>query len=439
MFRRSFLKTCALTAGASFTRAPKIGIAAPNIASPNERLTVAMIGVRGRGGAVLDGFAARPDIEVKYVCDIDRRVLGERVHNLRNTTKHSPEMISDFRHAIDDNEVDIVALGTPDHWHAIPTIMACQAGKDVYVEKPDGHNAHEGRLMVEAAKKHKRIVQLGTQARSSRHLTEAVEYIRKGNLGTVRFAKAWESAKQSGIGNPPDSEPPEGVDYNMWLGPAPERPFNIRRFHSSWRWFFDYGTGDLGNDGVHRLDYARWGLETALETQGDGPLGWPISVSAQGGKFYFQDAQEWPDTLMVTFQYPNSLLTYEMRIWTPYPYYGEPEGAVVCGDNGYVVIANQSWRAHDAKGNRVAEGTDRDRTAEHIDDFVTCVRTRRKPAADLETVGHPSSMLCHLGNAAWRAGRTLYFDKDTYTFKNDSDANQFLSREYRSPWKLPRV
>ncbi len=440
MFRRSFLKTCALTAGASFTRAAHARIAGTGNVSPNERVTMAMVGVRGRGRPVLAGFAARPDVDVKYVCDVDQGVLNERVSEVTKTGKPMPERISDFRRAIDDDDVDIVVLGTPDHWHAIPTIMACQAGKDVYVEKPDGHNAIEGRLMVAAAKKHKRIVQLGTQGRSDQHILDALEYVKKGNLGRVRFAKAWESARQGDIGNPPDSTPPEGVDYDMWLGPAPKRPFNIRRFHSTWRWFFDYGTGDLGNDGVHRLDYARWALETALDVQNEGPLGWPICVSAQGGKLYFHDAQEWPDTLMVTFQYPSCLLTYEMRIWTPYPYYGEHEGAIVYGDNGYVVIANRSWHACDGKGDRVAEGSGHDQTERHIDDFLKCVRSRRKPAADLETVGHPSSMLCHLGNAAWRAGRTLYFNKDTYTFDNDPEANKYLIRpEYRHPWMLPKV
>jgi predicted dehydrogenase len=331
-------------------------------------------------------------------------------------------------------------LGTPDHWHAIPTIMACQAGKDVYVEKPDGHNILEGRTMVAAARKYQRIVQLGTQARSDASLHRALEYIASGKLGRVRFAKGWESSRQGSIGHTPDSDPPPGVDYDLWLGPAPKRPFNRRRFHGSWRWFFDYGTGDLGNDGVHRLDKARWGLETALAAEGKELPSTPRSVSAEGGKYYFDDDQEWPDTFMVTYDYPDAVLTYEMRIWSPYRLDGEAEGAAVLGDEGYMVIGNGRWRAFDARGQQVAEDAGGDVTLAHAQNFLDCMRSRQKPAADLETVGHPSSLLCHLGNAAWRAGRSLRFDPETYTFINDEDANQYLTRpEYRKPWLLPKI
>jgi predicted dehydrogenase len=267
-------------------------------------------------------------------------------------------------------------------------------------------------------------------------------YIAQGHLGKVRFAKAWESSRQGAIGFPADSEPPAEVDYDLWLGPAPKRPFNARRFHGSWRWFFDYGTGDLGNDGVHRLDVARWAMETALAAQGEKVSRLPAAVSAHGGKYYFDDAQEWPDTLMVTYDYPESkcVLTYEMRIWSPYPLHGEAEGAAVCGDKGSVVIGNRGWRVFDAKGKPVSEATGSDNTAGHVRNFLDCLRSRAKPNADLETVGHPSSLLCHLGNAAWRAGRTLRFDAETYTFRDDPDANRLLTRPaYRPPWVLPNI
>jgi predicted dehydrogenase len=322
----------------------------------------------------------------------------------------------------------------------LPTIHACQAGKDVYVEKPDGHNILEGRTMVVAGKKHGRVIQLGTQARSGTHLLSAMEYIRSGNLGKVRFAKAWESAPQGGIGYPPDSDPPAGIDYDVWLGPAPKRPFNVRRFHGSWRWFFDYGTGDLGNDGVHRLDIARWALETAFAAEGKKLPPFPQAVSALGGKYYFDDAQEWPDTLMVTYDYPGSLLTYEMRVWNPYPLHDEAEGAALHGDGGYIVIGNGRWRAFDSKGQVVKQETASYNDVGHAQNFIDCMRSRKKPNADLETVGHPSSMLCHLGNAAWRTGRTLRFDPETYTFQGDADADKYLTRaEYRKPWVLPSI
>ncbi len=213
-------------------------------------------------------------------------------------------------------------------------------------------------------------------------------------MGKVRFAKAWESAGQGAIGYPPDSQPPTGVDYDRWLGPAPQRPFNPRRFHGSWRWFFDYGTGDLGNDGVHRLDVARWALETAIAAQKEQVPGLPAAVSAHGGKYYFDDAQEWPDTLMVTYDYPEAhcVLTYEMRIWTPYPLHEEAEGAAVCGDNGSVVIGNSRWRAFDRKGQPISESRGGDNTVGHVRNFLDCMRqpeqAKRGPGDGRASVQH---------------------------------------------------
>jgi predicted dehydrogenase len=379
-------------------------------------------------------------VDVTYVCDIDSHVLQARAESLANKTGRQPERIKDYRKALDDKLVDALVIGTPDHWHAIPTIHACQAEKDVYVEKPDAHNIMEGRTMVAAARKYGRIVQLGTQGRSGEMQRSAMEYIAAGHLGKVRFSKAWESSRQGNIGHPPDSDPPPGVDYDMWLGPAPKRPFNIRRFHGSWRWFFDYGTGDLGNDGVHLLDFARWGLETAVSAEGKDISSIPRAVSAHGGKYYFDDAQEWPDTLMVTYDFSGYVLTYELRIWSPYTMHGEAEGAAVYGDQGYVTLSHRGWKAFDSKGKPLSEQTGEFNNSGHAQNFVDCMRTRTRPVADLETVGHPSSLLCHLGNAAWRAGRALHFDAEECTFVGDEDACQYLSRpKYREPWVLPAI
>ncbi|MFP6602484.1 MAG: hypothetical protein VB862_08145, partial [Pirellulaceae bacterium] len=330
--------------------------------------------------------------------------------------------------------------------HAIPTIMACQAGKDVYVEKPDGHNMLEGQRMVAAMRKHKRIVQMGTQARSGEHFLAAIDYIRTGALGKVLVAKARESTRQGAIGYPPDSAPPDGVNYDMWLGPAPKKPFNPRRFHGHWRWFFDYGSGDLGNDGVHRLDFARWALSAAVEAQGEAPLTVPTKISALGGKWYFDDMQQWPDTYQINYQYSGEpgkagkILTYEMRIWTPYNYYDEGEGAVIYGDQGYMVLGNRRWRAFGAKNKLVKEGSGNNDGVSHIRNFLDCVKTRRKPNADLETVGHPTSLLCHGGNVAWKLGRQVELDPVTELFVDDEEANRLRTRpEYRKPWLLPEV
>ena len=435
MDRRRWIQGAA-TAGVALAAS-----AAKSQAAPNDRITVCVMGVRGRGGALLNTFAGLKDVDVKYVCDLDESVLHARVANIATKTGKKPQAISDYRKALDDPSIDALVSGTPDHWHALPTIHACQAGKDVYVEKPDGHNILEGRTMVAAAKKHRRLVQLGTQSRSGQMQLAAMKYIAEGRLGKVRFAKAWESSLQGSIGNPADSKPPKGVNYDLWLGPAPKRPFNVRRFHGNWRWFFDYGTGDLGNDGVHRLDVARWALETAIKAAGEKPLATPRAVSAHGGKFYFDDAQEWPDTLMVTYDYPGYVMTYEMRVWNRYPLHGETEGAALYGDKGSIVIGNRRWRAFDGRGKQVKQsGLIGNTELNHARNFVDCMRSRKKPNADLETDGHPSSLLCHLGNAAWRAGRTLKFDAATYTFKDDADANQYLTRdEYRKPWVLPKI
>jgi predicted dehydrogenase len=437
MNRRTFLESSATTGLAAALSA----IAANKAVAANEKLSVCVAGVRGRGGSVLSTFASLPEVEVRYVCDLDEGVRESRVAAVQKAG-HKVTGIKDYRQALDDKTLDAIVLGTPDHWHALPTIHACQAGKDVYVEKPDGHNILEGQTMVAAAKQHSRIVQLGTQSRSGPHFLACMDYLKTGALGKVRFAKAWESALQGSIGNPPDSPPPAGVDYDFWLGPAPLRPFNKVRFHGNWRWFFDYGTGDLGNDGVHRLDVARWALQTAAAAKGETVPDVPRAVSAHGGKYYFDDAQEWPDTMMVTYDFAAGyLLTYEMRVWNAYPLDGESEGASVHGDEGYVVIGNGRWRAFDRRGKLVKEeagsyGND----VAHVKNFLDCMRSRGKPAADLETIGHPSSLLCHLGNAAWRAGRTLHFDPASYTFQNDSDANQYLTRsEYRKPWVLPKL
>jgi predicted dehydrogenase len=433
MKRRKFLQATAASAllGATARIA--------RTAEANERIGVCVMGLRGRGGGLLNEFAALPDVEVRYVCDIDANVLDSRAKQVEERTGRRPTAIQDYRVALDDAQVAALVVGTPDHWHALPTIHACQARKDVYVEKPDGHNVLEGRTMVAAAEKYGRVVQLGTQARSGQLQHQAMQYLAEGRIGKVRFAKAWESSRQGAVSHVPDGEPPAGVDYDRWLGPAPQRPFNPRRFHGSWRWFFDYGTGDLGNDGVHRLDVAYWALNTAIAAQNEAPLGLPRAVSAHGGKYYFDDAQEWPDTLMVTYDYPGYVLTYELRIWSPYPLHDEAEGAAVCGDEGFVVLGNRRWRAFDRQGVQVAEGTGGDDTKAHIQDFLDCMRSRAVPRADLKTVGHPSSLLCHLGNAAWRAGKTLHFDPATGRFAEE-DANRWLTRnQYRHPWTLPAI
>ncbi|HUG91063.1 MAG TPA: Gfo/Idh/MocA family oxidoreductase [Planctomycetaceae bacterium] len=450
MHRRDFLKHSALSAAA--TAASVLRGEAVAKSSPSERVRVGVVGAGGRALSLNTTFAANQYAEVVAIADLDPRRFPQAVTQVSKLQDKEPKTTGDFRHLIDDPSLDAIVIGTPDHWHAIPTILACLAGKDVYVEKPDGHNIVEGQRMVAAMREHSRIVQMGSQHRSTERLQSAIEYAKNGKLGRCLVAKAWESARQGNIGRPADGEPPAGVDYDMWLGPAPKRPFNPLRFHGQWRWFFDYGTGDLGNDGVHRLDMAVAVLNAACEAQGDPPLGLPAAVSASGEKWYFDDMQEFADTLQVNYEYGSGkvedgrpprdrkLLTYEMRLWAPYHLEGQSEGAAVYGDQGYMVIGNNGWKVYGPGGRVIQEHGGDSHEAPHVQNFLDCVRSRNKPSCDLETVGHPASILCHAGNISSRVGRKLFLDAASETFIGDDEANALRTRpEYRKPWVLPEV
>ncbi|MGE3819921.1 MAG: Gfo/Idh/MocA family protein [Isosphaeraceae bacterium] len=410
-------------------------------AGANDTVVVAMMGLRGRAGDLLRGFSGMDGVKVKTLIDIDSRLYDKSAAEVESRQGSRPGFIhGDFRPVLEDKDVDALIVGTPDHWHAIPTIMACQAGKHVYVEKPASHNVREGRLMIAAARKYDRVVQVGIQSRSGAHFAEAMEYLRTGAIGKAVYARAWESGRQGSIGKPADAPVPAGVDYDTRLGPAPSRPFTPARFHGNWRWFFDYGTGDLGNDGVHRLDYALRGLEAAIMGQGGGPLGLPTVISSTGGKRYFDDAQEFPDTLFVSLDYPDRKATilYEMRLWSAYKLDEEPEGASIFGDKGYVVIGNTRWRAFSPDGKVVAQGTggNDQHDSAHKRNFIDCVKSGSRPNCDIE-IGHATSVLCHLGNVAWRVGRTLEFDPKTEAIVGDDQANSLCRRSYRKPWVIP--
>jgi predicted dehydrogenase len=438
--RRDFLKTGAAVATA--TTMTQLGLVAKAAAS--ERVRVGIVGAGGRALSLIESFSGNSSVEVVAIADLDpsRLPMGLETANRRQGKK--PRGESDFRKLLDDKTIDALVVGTPDHWHAIPTILACQSGKDVYVEKPDSHDIVEGMRMVAAMRRHKRIVQMGSQHRSTKRLQSAIEFVKTGALGKPVVAKAWESTKQGAIGFPADSEPPKGVDYDMWVGPALMRPFNVNRFHGRWRWFYDFGTGDLGNDGVHRLDMAVALLNAACEAKGEPTVGLPTSIFASGGKWYFDDAQEFPDTMQVNYELGSGkstkLLTYEMRIWAPYNYLGESEGSVVFGDQGYITIGNNHWTAYSKGGEVLANGDGDSHEAPHVQNFIDCIKSREKPYCDLETVGHPASVLCHAGNISARVGRKLTLDPVTETFENDAEANTLRGRpEYRKPWVLPEV
>ena len=396
----------------------------------NDKISVACIGVRGRGNSVMRSFAAEPDCEITHICDVRKSVRSQRGAEMKKRTGRMPKLVNDYRTLLDDKSIDVFMVATPDHWHAMLTIEGCLAGKDVYVEKPASHNILEGKTAVAAARERERMVQMGTQIRSSRFLREAADYVKSGALGKVIYGRAWETSRNGAVHLAPDSAPPPGLDYELWQGPCPERRFNKTIVGGAWRWLYDYGTGDLGNDGVHRIDYCRYlmGLE-----------GMPETISCAGGMFFFDDDQEWPDTMLVNYEYPGKVLQYEMLLWSKPKLFGAGEGAAIYGENGWVLVTNTSWKAYDAGGKLVKQGESDAGQQAHIRNFLDAVRSRKRESLNQEIYsGHVSSAMCHAGNIACRTGKKLRFDAKTETF-DDKEANQYVGREHRRGFELPVV
>lgn len=430
--RRRFLKTSVSSvlglSALSYSRAAQV---------PNDRVALAIIGigstvpgsVGGRGRQLIPPFSSFKDVDIAYLCDIDESFIPFGQKLLSAGQRREARVEKDLRRILEDKSIDAVVVATPDHWHALATIWACQAGKHVYVEKPASHNLNEGRRMVEAARKYNRVVQLGTQSRSSASLARAAELVRSGKLGKIPHARAWKGGSRPNIGRQKDSEVPPGVDYDLWLGPAPERAFNSNRFHYRWHWMWDYGTGELGNNGIHALDRLRWILN----------LDAPTRVVAAGGKFFYDDDQETPDTMTVTYEFPTCSVTWEHRVWSP----GTGDGAAVYGEHGTLILDRAGW--HVEKGIEAADkGDGKEEGVEgtiHQRNFIDCIKKSSgtnvsKPNADIEE-GHKSTRMCHLGNIAFRTGLALRFDARTETCIDDPDANRMLEREYRKPFVVP--
>lgn len=393
------------------------------LATPGDRVRVAVIGVRGRGADLAQAFATSKDSEVVALCDIDDAAFAKAAKGVESSGGKAPKVEKDFRRLLDDKSIDAIAIATPDHWHALLTVLGCQAGKDVYCEKPASHNVVEGRRMVEAARKYGRVVQIGTQRRSLGHIKDAVEYVRSGSLGKVGMSRAWIHQVRHAIGHGTPGPVPDGVDYEMWQGPAPDRPFMANRFHYNWHWFWNWGTGEIGNNGIHGVDVARWGLGVDA----------PLAVASGGGKYVFDDDQEVPDTQVVTWEFPNACLVWEHRMWSKHGTEGAGFGIAFYGEKGTLIIDDKGWRVEDGEK---AGGPVRGQFADHIADFLGAVRSRNRPNADVE-IGHLSTRLCHLGNIAHRLGRTLKFDAKTESFPGEDEANALLNREYGRRFEMP--
>lgn len=418
-----------------------------NVKGANDRVAAAFIGMGKMGRSNLHFAMRQENLVPVAVCDVFQRNLDWAVRDSKNQAKP----IKDFREILADKSVDVVCISTPDHWHPYMTIEACKAGKDVYVEKPICTVVDEGTKMVQAARKYNRVVQAGTMQRSAKHFQKAVEIVQSGVLGDITFVRTWNygHAKQEGIGNPPDADPPETLDWDMWLGPAPKRQYNANRFgvdpkdryFSTFRWFWDYAGGMMTDWGVHWLDIVQMAYKEAM----------PNSITALGGKFYLQDNRETPDTLQVTYEYPNFIATYENREANSQSMFKKSGGILFCGTNGtmfldrsgYQIVPEMKMKRPPEPGEKpevepmMAEAEEKSSdsgNANHWANFLECVRTRQKPISDIETCQRSTST-CLLGNVSLRSKVRVDWDQQKWT-AHQNEARKFLTREYRKPWKL---
>ena len=437
MNRRRFLSATGSTA-AALTAAEY-----SRVLGANERLNVAVIGVNGRGKAHIRAATDNPKTEVAAVVDIDQAVAEKAAALAAQQQGRKPKEYGDLRDMLQDKSIDIVTVATTNHWHALATIWAVQAGKDVYCEKPASHNIWEGRKMVEAARKYKRIVQIGQQSRSTPHKIEAVRRLREGAIGELYMAKGLCYKRRKSIGVRSTSAVPPGVDYDIWLGPAQPREFRENRFHYKWHWHWAFGNGDIGNQGIHQMDVIRWGM---------GKDYLPAEVFSAGGHYVYDDQQETPNTQQALFHYGDSQLAFEVRGLHTGGECGLLEktgsrantiGTLFFGSNGYMVVGgNGYWTYLGEKRSPgpYKEKTGGDETKLHFANFLKAVQSRRVSDLNCDVLeGHLSAALCHMANISYRTGgRSLKFDAANERFVGDAGANDLLKRDYREPWVVPQ-
>ena len=426
--RRYFLSTSAKVIAASGIVLSRSARSAA--VSANSKVRVGLIGCGRMGRGDLNAFFLNPEVECPIVCDIDDAHIAEAAKLVQDKRGNTPDSVKDFRHVVDRNDVDVVLVATPDHWHALPTVYACQAGKDVYVEKPLGKTIAEGRAMREAARRHKRVVQMGTQWRSGQHYQDAVAFVQSGQLGKIRMVRAWAYLDWvGGIGRPADCDPPPGVDYDMWLGPAPKRPFNPNRFHFNFRWFWDYAGGLMTDWGVHLLNVCLWAMGT--ET--------PRTVYSSGGKRIVDDNTETPDTQITVYDFPSYTLIFEHQILGGVGIGGRPHGMSFSGSEGTLTIDAQGWEVVREPEKTLVpfkkEAAGDGRPA-HVRNFLDSVVSRGQPIENLD-LGHFVSTVAHLGNIAFRTGRQVTWDPAHERVEGDKEANRLAAATYRKPWTLP--
>jgi predicted dehydrogenase len=429
--RRDFLKTSALcTAGvAALGGAGSLGAAA----SPNEKVLIGVIGCNNRGMNHIEALQALPNVEIAYVCDVDKHVMEKGVAAVAKKQARQPQGVQDLRRLLEDPHLDAVCIATPDHWHAPAAILACAAGKHVYVEKPGSHNLHESELLVAAARKYKRVVQMGNQRRSWPWVIEAIEALHAGEIGKVFFARGWYTNHRASIGHGQAVPVPEWLEYSLWQGPAPEQPYRDNILHYNWHWFWNWGTGELGNNGVHALDLARWGLQVEL----------PRRVTCGGNRYHYQDDWETPDTMVATFDFGDKGIAWEGQSCDPRGFEGASFGVNFYGEKGSMAMAGNSALIYDLNNKLVREIKSEQTRLFHFDalhfgNFVEAIREGKPLRAEIEE-GQKSTLLCHLGNIAWRTGQTVQFDPEKRVLVGESKAAKALiGRKYRHGWE-PKV
>lgn len=434
MKRRDFVRN---SAGAAGTTALGFNIKTW-AGSANDTIRVAVVGFRAQGGAHIREYAKMQNVEIAALCDVDASVMTKGCQDVEKLTGKKPKEYVDLRKLLDDKSIDAVSIATPNHWHSLMGIWACQAGKDVYVEKPCSHTYWEGRQLVAAARKYNRIVQHGTNSRSTVALREGMQKLREGVIGEVYMARGLCFKWRDTIGKKADAPVPAGVDYDLWTGPAPKRPFNPNRFHYNWHWNWDYGNGDIGNQGIHEMDICRWGLGVTL----------PTKVFSMGGHFMFDDDQTTPNTQIANLEFnvngKKKMIVFEVRHWMSNHEAGIGEGGdsntignIFYGSEGYMAIDGYtSYRTY--LGRKAEPGPSRKEGGSNWANFIKAVRSRKREDlnADIEE-GHLSSALMHLANISYRTGRSFDFDPATEQILKDSEAAAMMKRKYRSPFVVP--
>jgi predicted dehydrogenase len=431
--RREFLKNVSSGIAASTLLAS----AKVRAADANERVRVAVIGCGNQGKAHMRSLSTLKNVQIVSICDVDKDRLNEAVPVSGGA---KPE--SDFRKILDDSSIDGVTIATPDHWHTPVALLALEAGKNVYVEKPCCHNVREGQLLLEAANKSGKAVAHGTQSRSNAAIQQAIKMLNDGLIGDVLIAKCWNWQLRDDIGHKQPAPPPKNVDYDTWVGPAEFVPFQPNRFHYNWHWWYNFGCGDLGNDGIHEFDYTLWGL--GVKTH-------PTLISGPGGKYFFDDDQQFPDTQQLTFEYPGDgkvghrrMLIYEMRLWsTTYPF-NVDSGAEFYGTKGKMFISKRG--KFEVRGERNAlmsvklDGSPSATVPENQQNWVDCIRSGSQPNANMEVAVRTATAI-HLGNISTRLQRPIKFDPATQKVVGDEEANALLTRKYRAGghWGIPKA